>query len=165
MPDRHNPAALIEDIDLSLALNRDGGHTCHLSVTLQMARDALVSVLAERDELVRRGVDALAERDAALERERRLKEAALDAEGCLLGYWTDIPESEEQRLTVRLRAALAAEEEPQKTEQSSGQWCLIHNCHQDDPRHPYEYPTCEHHLRPATPAEEAALAAEEETSE
>jgi hypothetical protein len=41
-------------------------------------------------------------------------------------------------------------------EPSSGQWCLIHNQHQDDPAHPYDSKVCEGHHRDATPAEEAA---------
>lgn len=43
----------------------------------------------------------------------------------------------------------------------SGQWCKRHACHQDDPRHAYEYPECERHLRDATLTENlrAALAA------
>lgn len=40
---------------------------------------------------------------------------------------------------------------------SSGQWCLLHNCHQDDPNHDYSYPECERHLREATEGEERAL--------
>lgn len=44
-------------------------------------------------------------------------------------------------------------------ELSSGQWCLLHECHQDDSSHAYSYPECEQHLRPATPEEEAAFRA------
>ena len=38
-------------------------------------------------------------------------------------------------------------------EGNSGQWCLIHDCHQDDPAHDYRYEVCEGHHRDATAAE------------
>lgn len=32
---------------------------------------------------------------------------------------------------------------------NSGQWCLVHDCHQDDPAHDYSYEVCEGHHREA----------------
>lgn len=37
-----------------------------------------------------------------------------------------------------------------------GQWCTLHNRHQDDPEHDYQYPACESYMREAT-HEEARL--------
>jgi hypothetical protein len=44
---------------------------------------------------------------------------------------------------------------------SSGQWCCLHNVHQDSPSHG-DLVDCELHLRDATPAEELARRAEAE---
>lgn len=40
---------------------------------------------------------------------------------------------------------------------SSGQWCTLHNRHQDDPEHDYSYEACEGHMREATRDEERAV--------
>ena len=32
----------------------------------------------------------------------------------------------------------------------SGQFCMLHGIHQDDPLHAYAYPDCESHMREAT---------------
>lgn len=39
----------------------------------------------------------------------RLRTALLDAEGSLLAYWTDIPQTEIERLTVAIRSALGSD--------------------------------------------------------
>lgn len=37
------------------------------------------------------------------------------------------------------------------------QWCTLHNCHQDDPLHDYQYPACEQHQRPSTAEEDIRI--------
>ena len=37
------------------------------------------------------------------------------------------------------------------------QWCLLHDCHQDDPRHAYNYYECEANLRPSRWLEDLRL--------
>jgi hypothetical protein len=65
------------------------------------------------------------------------------------------PGSEQSSLTESGSAGL-----PDTPADSSGQWCLIHNIHQDDPSHDYDHRVCEGHHRPATSREEAALLAD-----
>lgn len=48
------------------------------------------------------------------ERVEELSRVLLDAEGSLLAYWTDIPETEVQRLTVLIRQSLG-DFEPRRT--------------------------------------------------
>ena len=65
--------------------------------------------------------------------------------------------NEGTRATPRMAELKAALKDSATEGRSSGQWCKLHDCHQDDPKHPYSYPECEGHLRPATAVEEAAL--------
>lgn len=72
--------------------------------------------------------------------------------------WTRTMTDEERllRIDTIAKAALSKASSPAKNPLTSGQWCKLHKCHQDDPAHPYSS-ECELNLREATPDEEAAV--------
>ncbi len=73
------------------------------------------------------------------------------------GPWELVSETADERLIKdyeRANAQKARDAHEIIYGPSSQQWCTLHNMHQDDPEHPYVYPTCEHYLRDALPCEE-----------
>lgn len=69
-------------------------------MTIKLEPDGRISRNQRFD---REQIDALFdERDDLLAKVERLRDALKDVEGTLLSYWTDIPESEVQRLLSRI---------------------------------------------------------------
>src|SRR5687768_14691121 len=62
------------------------------------------------------------------------------------------PASRPTRVETPMRDEALTSPSPPEQEADSGQWCELHNCHQDDPGHRYSYPECEPHLRDVAPS-------------